>query len=79
MATQCAILATHDISNTQLQLTPCPEMFQVTASSGSFPVTLDTHLTAGDRDFILLSHSGAETQSVDGSHQGQEQDTESGE
>ena len=70
---QCAILATHDISNTQLY--PAPERFQVTGSSGSvLPVklvTLDTHIRTGDRDFILLSHSAAETQSVDGSHQGQ--------
>ena len=74
---QCAILATHDISTTQLY--PAPERFRVTGSSGSvFPVTLDTHIRTGDGDFILLSHSGAETQSMDGSHQGQVC-TESGE
>ena len=69
---QCAILTTHDISTTQLY--PAPERFQVTGSSGSVlpvPVTLDTRIRTGDRDLILLSHSAAETQSVDGSHQGQ--------
>ena len=69
---QCAILATHNISTTQLY--PAPERFQVTGSSGSVlpvRVTLDAHIRTGDRDFILLSHSAAETQSVDGSHQGQ--------
>ena len=80
----CAILTTHpthDISNTQLYPGP-PEVFQVTASSGSLPVpvTLDTHITGQGTEILFYCHTRElGTQSVDGSHQGQVQQTESGE
>ena len=75
----CAILASHDISNTQLYPGP-PEVFQVTASSGSLPVpvTLDTHITGQGTEILFYCHTlELGTQSVDGSHQGQVQQTES--
>ena len=75
----CAILTIHDISNTQLYPGP-PEVFQVTASSGSLPVpvTLDTHITGQGTEILFYCHTlELGTQSVDGSHQGQVQQTES--